>query len=115
LFKDVDHQHVLLADFGTSELVAGPTDNKMDAVGTPFYMAPEVLTCLSDEEEEQDDDDDLESESESESDAEEEEKEARKAKLSLNGFNKLADMWSIGILTYQLLHGKRINIKMINN
>jgi TATA-binding protein-associated factor Taf7 len=54
-----------------SGLVAGPTDNKMDAGGTPFYMAPEVLVCLPDEEEEQDDDDD---DLESESDAEEEEK-----------------------------------------
>ncbi|RKP23273.1 kinase-like domain-containing protein [Syncephalis pseudoplumigaleata] len=81
LFQDKNHSHILLADFGAAEVLGESSAPITRPVGTPRYMAPEVLRCCP------------------------------KAKGIVDedvphGFGMLSDNWSLGVLVYVLLHGR---------
>ncbi|RKP22619.1 kinase-like domain-containing protein [Syncephalis pseudoplumigaleata] len=80
LFKDAEHSHVLLADFGAAEVLGKPDRLFTRPAGTVPYMAPEVLRCCP---------------------GAEDAAECPRRR----GFSKLADNWSLGALVYHLLHG----------
>ncbi|RKP22521.1 kinase-like domain-containing protein [Syncephalis pseudoplumigaleata] len=80
LFKDASHSHVLLADFGAAEVLGESSAPITRPVGTPQYMAPEVLRCCRGVEDVADD-------------------------AVPRGFGMRADNWSLGVLVYVLLHG----------
>ncbi|RKP24528.1 kinase-like domain-containing protein [Syncephalis pseudoplumigaleata] len=80
LFQDKDHSHILLADFGAAEVLGESSAPVTRPVGTPHYMAPEVLCCCRGVEDVADED-------------------------VSRGFGMLADNWSLGVLVYVLLYG----------
>ncbi|RKP23010.1 kinase-like domain-containing protein [Syncephalis pseudoplumigaleata] len=80
LFRDAEHSHILLADFGAAKLLDKPDRLFTRPAGTVQYMAPEVLACYHGAEDAAGED-------------------------VPRGFSKLADNWSLGILVHVLLHG----------
>jgi serine/threonine protein kinase len=67
---------VKLADFGTAKSVTNATKAAQTVIGTPLFMAPEMIVPMMSEEELADDE---------------------------IGYGKKADVWSLGILTAELL------------
>ncbi|RKP22693.1 kinase-like domain-containing protein [Syncephalis pseudoplumigaleata] len=79
LFRDAEHSHTLLADFGAAKLLDEASPLFTRPAGTIPYMAPEVLACYPGAEDATDED-------------------------VPRGFSKLADNWSLGVLVHVLLY-----------
>lgn len=97
---------VKLGDFGVSGQLTRTMTHKMTFVGTPFWMAPEIIGYGKkgeDDDEDDDDDDDYEDvESDGDSDGGTAGSSRRRRRRDKSGYNTKVDIWSLGITAYEL-------------